>query len=81
MARQLKRVAMRDVRGRIVLLKPAAWEDVDTFVGECTDVPFYMTIKAAWLDRVVGAESTVWDVEPELVLASYGYYAEGEVKG
>ena len=72
---------MRDVRGRIVLLKPEAWEDVDTFVGECTDVQFYMTIKAAWMDRVVEAESTVWEVEPESILASYGYYAEEEGKG
>ena len=66
-----------------MLLRPAApaWDTVDTFIGECTDVQFYMTIKAAWLDRVVGAESAVWEVEPESVLASYGCYAEGEGEG
>ncbi|KAM5543496.1 hypothetical protein V8D89_002747 [Ganoderma adspersum] len=79
MAQLLKHVAMRDVRGRIVLLKPsvAAWDAVGMLIGEGSDVQFYMTIKAAWLERVVGAESTVWEVEPSSILASYGYSAEG----
>ena len=78
MAQQLKNVAMRDVRGRIVLLKPtiAMWDAVGTLIGESSDVQFYMAIKAAWLDRVVGLESTVWEVESESILASYGYDAE-----
>ena len=78
MAQQLKNVAMRDVRGRIVLLKPAIaiWDAVGTLIGESSDGQFYRAVKAAWLEGVVGLESTVWEVEPSSILASYRYDAE-----
>ena len=69
---------MRDARQRIVLLKPVKKVKGATSFERTLDVPFYMGIRAAWEERVGGAESTVWDVEPSAILASYGYSAEGE---
>ncbi|KAI1783014.1 hypothetical protein LXA43DRAFT_1048456 [Ganoderma leucocontextum] len=78
MVYQLRDVAMRDVRRRIVFLKPGMWNPAEAMTGENSDVHFYMGIKAAWEQRMVESESTVWDVDPPSVLASYGYCAEGE---
>ncbi|KAM5541410.1 hypothetical protein V8D89_004964 [Ganoderma adspersum] len=80
MGSYLKNVAMRDVRRRIVLLKPgsASAHMPELLTGENADVQFYAGIKAAWQQRVGGSESAVWDVEPLLVLASYGYWTGGK---
>ena len=67
---------MQDVEGRIVLLQPAVWDPPGAQTGENPVVQFYMDIKAAWQDRVVGSASTVWDVDPSSILASYSYCAE-----
>ena len=77
MGSHLKNVAMRDARQRIVLLKPASASAhlPELLTGESADVEFYITLKAAWQQRVGGSESAVWDVEPSSILASYGYWA------
>ena len=78
MAHQLKDLAMRDARRRIVLLKPTMWNVSEVLIRENSDVQFYMGIKAAWRERMVGSESAVWDIEPSSILASYGYCTEAE---
>ena len=69
-------IAMQDVEGRIMLLHPAMWDPPGAQTGENPVVQFYTGIKAAWQDRVVGSASTVWDVDPSSILASYEYCAE-----
>ncbi|KAM5541396.1 hypothetical protein V8D89_004950 [Ganoderma adspersum] len=78
MADQLRDVAMRDVRRRIVVLKPAMRNADEAPIGEDSDMQYYMAIKVAWKERAVGSESAVWEVEPSSILASYGYCTEAE---
>ena len=70
-ARQLRDIAMRDVRRRVVLLKPTWWYIGDTLNGGNSDVQFFMGIKAEWAERSVSSQSAVWDVESSSILASY----------
>ena len=76
--KRFKDIAMQDVEGGIVLLQSTVWDPAGAQTGENPDVQFYTDIKAAWQDRVVGSASTVWDVDPSSILASYEYCAEAE---
>ena len=74
MGGQLKDLAMRDVRRRIVLVKPLLRKTPDNIFaeGRDTDVAYYIGLKASWEDRVVGKE-VVWEVPYSEVLASYRF--------
>ena len=76
MTQQLKDLAIRDVRRRIVLAKPVSRGAAHHLrPGHDMDVDYYMALKAAWLARVAGedTEDGVWDVPQSEVLASYRY--------
>ncbi|KAM5541399.1 hypothetical protein V8D89_004953 [Ganoderma adspersum] len=73
-------IAMCDLRSRILLLKPAEKATGATPFEDTIDVAFYLGIRAAWEERVSGAESAIWDVAPSEILASRasGYCAPEE---
>ena len=75
-----REIASQDVEGRFLLLQPAvsSQDPVRARSGKIPDVQFYTDIKAVWQESIVGSASTVWDVDPSLILVSHGYCAEVE---
>ena len=69
-ARDLKDLATRDKRGRIVLLHPHIWDPVGKLTGRDTDVDLYMRLREDWDQRILGLEG-MWDVsDPAEILAT-----------
>ncbi|TBU36487.1 hypothetical protein BD309DRAFT_1024287 [Dichomitus squalens] len=66
---QLNNIMMRDVRRRIVVLKPATLEPIEpSTTHNESNVVFYMGIRAAWERRGADLDAAVWDIDPSSIL-------------
>ncbi|KAI0358224.1 hypothetical protein OH77DRAFT_1587923 [Trametes cingulata] len=75
-AYQLRNIACRDARKRIVMVRPYLWTPTSSYslyTGE--DIEFYTSVKASWLSRILGEEG-VWRVDPVEILATHGLEEE-----
>ena len=69
-AYELKDIAMRDTRRRIVMLHPKLW-DTGAFASYETDVEYYVGVRMDWEERLVGEEGA-WALDPAGIFAMNG---------
>lgn len=69
-AYELRDVALRDTRQRIVMLHPALW-DAAAFASYDGDIEYYMGVKLDWEERLVGEEGA-WTLDPADIFAMNG---------